>query len=432
MSKHIQKALPELVEAGILSKEDANRVRSYYDTRPGENSQRLFAIFGVIGALLAGLGLILLIAHNWETLSKPLKLTFAFLPLLVGQGVGLFAIWKRSMSLTWRESSSTYLFFALAASLSLVSQIYHIPGETTDFIFSWMLLALPMAYIFPSSMVSVLYIGGITYLGLKWGMEGNMGWPYFLMLLGILPFYLVKQQEEETNFQTFHHYILPLSIFLGVFASLQAFESSHDFLIPLILIGLLGLFQAIGSSRWMRTYQGGKNGYRVFSFLGLFISLFIFSFPSTWKEVAKNWKYIEGGELLGSEMTWIFMGILLLFAMLTLVNRREASQRSELMQQLFLPVFLGIYGLGMAFPMIGMGLTNLLILLYGIAFIREGARREHLGILNIGLLLITGLVICRFFDEDISFVLRGLSFLILGVGFFTANYMMYRRIQQSK
>jgi len=234
MSKHIQKALPELVETGILSKEDANRIRSYYDARPGENSQRLFAIFGVIGALLAGLGLILLIAHNWETLSKPLKLTFAFLPLLIGQGVGLFAIWKRSMSLTWRESSATYLFFALAASLSLVSQIYHIPGGTTDFIFSWMVIALPMAYIFPSSMVSLLYLGGITYLGLDWGMEGNMAWPYFLMLLGILPFYLIKQQEEETNFQTFHHYLLPLSLLLGVFASLQAFESSHDFLIRLI------------------------------------------------------------------------------------------------------------------------------------------------------------------------------------------------------
>jgi hypothetical protein len=32
------------------------------------------------------------------------------------------------------------------------------------------------------------------------------------------------------------------------------------------------------------------------------------------------------------------------------------------------------------------------------------------------------LILCRFFDTDMSFVIRGILFLIVGLGFFLANY----------
>ena len=57
----------------------------------------------------------------------------------------------------------------------------------------------------------------------------------------------------------------------------------------------------------------------------------------------------------------------------------------------------------------------------------EGAKREHLGILNYGLLIIAALAACRFFDQDITFLGRGLIFLFVGFSFFAANYWIIRK-----
>jgi hypothetical protein len=72
-------------------------------------------------------------------------------------------------------------------------------------------------------------------------------------------------------------------------------------------------------------------------------------------------------------------------------------------------------------------LTNLLILASGIITIRQGAQQNHLGILNYGLMVITVLILCRFFDTDLSFIVRGILFILVGTGFFIANYFMIKK-----
>jgi len=39
-------------------------------------------------------------------------------------------------------------------------------------------------------------------------------------------------------------------------------------------------------------------------------------------------------------------------------------------------------------------------------------------------------VVCRFFDTNISFVLRGLMFVAVGAGFFFANSRLIKKRQQ--
>ena len=72
-------------------------------------------------------------------------------------------------------------------------------------------------------------------------------------------------------------------------------------------------------------------------------------------------------------------------------------------------------------------LINFLVLAIGIMTIREGAKNNHLGILNYGLLIVSALIICRFFDTNINFVLKGILFVAVGVGFFFANLWMVRK-----
>jgi hypothetical protein len=71
-------------------------------------------------------------------------------------------------------------------------------------------------------------------------------------------------------------------------------------------------------------------------------------------------------------------------------------------------------------------LINIIVFAIGILTIREGVKQGHLGILNYGLFIITALIICRFFDTDLSFVFRGILFMSVGIGFFALNYYMLK------
>jgi hypothetical protein len=89
-------------------------------------------------------------------------------------------------------------------------------------------------------------------------------------------------------------------------------------------------------------------------------------------------------------------------------------------------VFVVLFYLGYRSPFVVIWI-NLLTLLVAILTIREGAMRNHFGILNYGLLIITGLIVCRFFDVNIDFVLKGILFVLVGLGFFFANMWMMKR-----
>ena len=147
--------IQDLLNADIISSETAERIQTYYQRKKGQNSNRLFIVFALLGAILIGLGIILIIAHNWDELPRMIKTIFAFVPLIIGQGLCAYTLWKRKESTAWRESSSVFLFFAVGASISLISQIYNIPGNVSSFVLTWMLLILPLVYLLRSSVTSL-------------------------------------------------------------------------------------------------------------------------------------------------------------------------------------------------------------------------------------------------------------------------------------
>jgi hypothetical protein len=90
-------------------------------------------------------------------------------------------------------------------------------------------------------------------------------------------------------------------------------------------------------------------------------------------------------------------------------------------------VFALLFFIAMVNPLISTVLANLLLLGIGIATVLEGSRTNSITTLNIGLLTLTGLLICRFFDLKIDFVLRGILFIIVGAGFFLGNYWLIKK-----
>ena len=107
----ILKDIPDLIKADVITQDTADKIRNYYENKSGSSTNRLFIVFGILGSILVGLGIILIIAHNWDELSKEIKTFFAFLPLLAGQILCGFVLIKKQDSIAWRESGSAFLFF---------------------------------------------------------------------------------------------------------------------------------------------------------------------------------------------------------------------------------------------------------------------------------------------------------------------------------
>ena len=72
-------------------------------------------------------------------------------------------------------------------------------------------------------------------------------------------------------------------------------------------------------------------------------------------------------------------------------------------------------------------LFNFYVFATGVALLVMGVRRHQLGTVNGGMLILSALVLCRFFDSDLGFVLRGVVFIALGAGFLIANFLLLRR-----
>jgi hypothetical protein len=130
--------------------------------------------------------------------------------------------------------------------------------------------------------------------------------------------------------------------------------------------------------------------------------------------------------LASSEFFW-FLGLTLLS--IGLMVWLKATRGVNIFKPFnFLPMaFAFLFFLSMINPFLSAILDNLLVLGLGIVTVIEGSRTNSVATLNVGLLTLTALLICRFFDLKIDFVVRGILFIVVGVGFFLSNYWLIKK-----
>ena len=115
----IQTQLKELLGSHIITQEIADKIVDYYAQKSNGKPNPLLIAFGILGALIGGLGIILILAHNWDSLSVRMKSIIAFLPLLLGQFFCGYSLFKKKGNVVWSESSSLFLFISI--NLSIIS-----------------------------------------------------------------------------------------------------------------------------------------------------------------------------------------------------------------------------------------------------------------------------------------------------------------------
>lgn len=422
---NLLKDFDELIKADVITQETADRIQEYYKKKRSSSTNSLFIIFGILGTILVELGILLIIAHNWDELSRFTKTIFAFLPLLAGQILCGYVIVKRFDIIAWRESTAVFLFFSIGACLSLVSQIYNIPGDPDTFILTWMLLALPLIYLINSSITSLLYLVGITYYALYQSYRYHpsaYAYLYWMLLLAVLPhYYVLYRKNSKSNFMILPNWIIPASVIIA----LGTVAKKNGEIMYIAYFSFFGLLYLIGILDFFTRQNPRNNGYKILGSLGTVVLLLALSFDWYWINLTRKLlqfnEIISAPEFIASVVASISAGILLF---LQIINKTIHDIKPvSLVFILFIFTFL----VGLTSSPIAIVLINLYILTIGILMIRDGAKQDHLGILNYGLLIMTALVICRFFDAYLSFVFRGMLFVLVGTGLFYANYWMLKK-----
>lgn len=429
MSK-LKDNIDELIEAGVIDWNTGDKIRNYYENKPSKNSNRILIFFGILGALLVGLGIILIVAHNWDRLSISFKTVLAFTPLVIAQGICVMVKLKRNDSQAWKEGASVFLFLAVGAAMALISQVWQIEGDMRQFILTWLLLALPIMFLMPSSAVSLLVLVGVVQLGRRH--IPNIGVPSIgnhvpldqlgIYLACVLYYFLLLNRSARSLFTDWHHYAIPVVGLLIIVRSIIDFGPLSTF----ALLATFGILYNIGKLPFVDGNRLRRNPYLVIGSLGTVITLYINSFLGFWKA----WREREG-YLIDFNSNYIIFILLLIWLGLTVhfLMRKGIKQLNPIQAMLpFFILFPFSYTLSLH---AGMIVSNLCLLTIGLYYFWQGNKNSRLTLLNYGMIIIAAVIISRFFEMDISFVSRGICFVIVGLAFFLANYFLIRKSKSS-
>ena len=167
--RELGKRLPVWVEKGLLTESQANGIRAFED----EGSQSQGGVFlsrmMILGAILAGTGLLSFVAANWRSIPDLVRSVMVWC-LLAAPVAGAFVASKRG-----REGLSEALFtlscLAFGANIGLQAQIFHIPSSGNSGILLWFAGCAVLALAGASGAAGV----GAMAVGLVWAALETVG-----------------------------------------------------------------------------------------------------------------------------------------------------------------------------------------------------------------------------------------------------------------
>ncbi|MFA4987268.1 MAG: DUF2157 domain-containing protein [Candidatus Brocadiia bacterium] len=437
--------LPELVTKGVLTEDSAAALRRHYGEPQSTDYRKVTVIvFAMLGAVLVGLGIILLFASNWENLSRPARAVLSLLPLLAAQAIAGYTLWKKNDSIAWREGSAAFLILTIGSSIALVSQTYSIMSDIEKFLIVWALLSLPVFYLLRSAIGLLGYMAIIVAWTIcasdanSWWLEA--GWPsyalYYIPLhIAAAPFvaWLAMQRARPVaSFLAVAGGVLAVTLGLGFFLNAGRFTESQIFFFYLLWTAALYCLASYAypkSNSILSRFLANVSGF------ALVIMLTVFTFTyGIWDDSSRD--LFRAPRFFSSNVNWqvlvIGIGLAIAWCLSFVVILRQLKPARIILGALPL-VYIACAGLGLAtnetLPAI---VANILMLAAGVDYIRQGITGKSLLAVNKGMGLVALLIICRFFDTDLDFVVRGIGFIVVGAAFFGVNALLVRKMRREE
>ena len=148
LEHRILEKLDEWTAAGLISPDQAAAIRAS-EPAPKSTTPWGIMIFAGFGAVVLGLGVILLFAYNWDQMHKFGKLAVVFGALAVAHGTGIILRRKNQPS-GFADAAFLLGTMLFGAGIWLVAQIYHISAHYPNAFVVWAVGALLLAWLLPS------------------------------------------------------------------------------------------------------------------------------------------------------------------------------------------------------------------------------------------------------------------------------------------
>jgi uncharacterized membrane protein len=214
----LQQEVPGLVKDKIITKQQGDSILKRYNNV--EEPHNIVNIIATFGAILIGLGVLTLVALNWDKIPDLLRVLILF----VITGAAYYAGYELRFQRNFPRVGSSLIFLGsilFGVSIILISQIYNLSSDNVHWILLWFLGIIFVAYLLESTSVLMLslvlfsYWFGTQFSVLAGAREAMSGifefWPFTMVVFlcyGVLLWAIGHLHEEKLPSYSFPYKVL--------------------------------------------------------------------------------------------------------------------------------------------------------------------------------------------------------------------------------
>ncbi len=301
MSRVHPNKIAQWIEQNLISEEQGEAILKYENSAPSR-PWVMYGFYG-IGILAIVVGIISLVAANWMSIPKGVKIpTYLLLQLLAT----LFAIrWLPREGLV-REALLAFSGLFYLAGIGLTAQIFNLHSEGWQGILFWLVLMLPCVLLAHTAVISRIWYIGYAIAAFLWYANNYTMAPdqyvKFLVMCALLIWVTVVGDLGQSLFPRVRHFFAVgyrTSLFFlvtigSIIANVLWVDLRHRtydelariyLLIPWLPLALLIFFVALNPARNTKTRQYFVTTYLL---LGIFATLPLFIDPQLLPKIVKQ------------------------------------------------------------------------------------------------------------------------------------------------
>ncbi|MDD5259450.1 MAG: DUF2157 domain-containing protein [bacterium] len=185
----LQKQIITWENGKLISTEQGTAILASYNLKRVDPARKLdtIKILTLIGAIFVGVGIIFMVASNWQEIPKIVR-TAMLLGLTLGTlYTGYYVSYERTDYPLLGKSLFLLAGLFWGGSIALITQIYNIPTSKNWFIFLlWAFPILPVAYFFKNEYTYVLSSALFLIWDITYSTSNNTANYYYLVLVFLL------------------------------------------------------------------------------------------------------------------------------------------------------------------------------------------------------------------------------------------------------
>jgi uncharacterized membrane protein len=427
----------------LITRETSNSIGTYFKSLGGKTAVEIILICcAILATLSVSGGIISIVAHNWDSLSKGVRVFLSIMPVVTGLAVFSYSILRHSYSRVWMECSAVFLILMAGSSIALVKMVYQTGGAPEDLLLTWMVIAIPIIYIANSTLSAVMYAYGITTWA-WWKFFNTFSyWGYstkdtsllyfWLLLAAIIPHFIMHVKPGVRSLRsTTLGWTLGMALLYGcmvAFLQHQAVSMS----LAMVMLYAIGKHYYKGPWFWQRPFQTIALG-------NIFVLLTMYTYDSYLHTVMEYNHYMQHprfGGLDDAVNTTGYSGIVILFNCLIPVifigtaiyyfakNKNNNTPINWVVALYPIILIVGlylVYNLKENYDKVTW-IFNGYLFFAGGYYMYKGWRQGSNIVVAIGVLVLSNTLLLRYFDNNLRFYTKGIIYIAIGIAFLIFNY----------